>query len=169
MNISFIQCTIMGPRFRLFDPSDASHGLSHCHFDDQGAREKTVAQPTESRIRCNSRGFFNNTMLIYAQHYSAYTEGLVPNPTPTYVAGFHQWLSLGRHVVKGQHGCAILAPVMARFTSSNPSDASSGHRLVRGEKPGFGETVKSKLIGLKPAHVWDPLFRDIRLFCVWPF
>ena len=44
---------------------------------------------------------FNNTMLIYAQHYSAYNEGRVPEPTPTYVAGFHQWLTLGRHVAEG--------------------------------------------------------------------
>jgi hypothetical protein len=98
---------------------------------------------------------FNNTMLIYAQHHSAYKEGHVSKPTPTYVAGFHQWLSLGRHVVKGQHGYGILAPVTARFASPNPSDASSWHRLPRGEKPRFGETGKSKLIGLKPTHVWD--------------
>jgi len=109
----------------------------------------------ESCIRCNFLGFFNNTMLIAAQHLSAYKEGRVPEPTPTYVAGFHQWLSLGRHVVKGQHGYGILAPVTARFASPNPSDAASWHRLARGEKPGFGETVKSKLIGLKPTHVWD--------------
>jgi hypothetical protein len=98
---------------------------------------------------------FNNTMLIYVQHYSAYNEGRVPDPTPTYVAGFHQWLSLGRHVVKGQHGYGILAPVTARFASPNPTDASSWHRLARGERPGPGESVKSKLIGLKPTHVWD--------------
>ncbi len=79
----------------------------------------------------------------------------VPEPTPTYVAGFHQWLSLGRHVVKGQHGYGILAPVTARFASANPSDAGSWRRLSRGEKPGSGESVRSKLVGLKPAHVWD--------------
>lgn len=98
---------------------------------------------------------FNNTMLIYAQHYSAYGEGRVPEPTPTYVAGFHQWLSLGRHVEKGQHGYGILAPVTARFASRNPSDPASWHRLGRGEKPAAGEVVRSKLIGLKPTHVWD--------------
>lgn len=98
---------------------------------------------------------FNNTMLIYAQHAAAYSEGRVPNPTPTYVAGFHQWLSLGRHVEKGQHGYGILAPVTARFASSNPADPESWHRLARDEKPGPRESVKSKLIGLKPTHVWD--------------
>ncbi len=62
-------------------------------------------------------------MLIYAQHYAAYNEGRVPEPTPTYVAGFHQWLSPRTHVVKGQHGYGILAPVTARFASSTPADA----------------------------------------------
>lgn len=98
---------------------------------------------------------FNNTMLIYVQHFSAFKEGRVPEPTPTYVAGFHQWLSLGRHVAKGQHGYGILAPITARFASLNPTDAASWRRLSRGEKPGYGETVRSKLVGLKVAHVWD--------------
>jgi hypothetical protein len=98
---------------------------------------------------------FNNTLLIYAQHYAAYGEGRVPDPTPTYVAGFHQWLSLGRHVEKGQRGCGILAPVTARFASRNQADDTSWRRLGRGEKAAPGEVVRSKLIGLKPTHVWD--------------
>lgn len=98
---------------------------------------------------------FNNTMLIYTAHAAAYEAGQVPEPTPTYIAGFHQWLTLGRHVVKGQHGYPILAPVTARFASATPSDPNSWHRLTRGEKPTPGETVKARLIGLKPAHVWD--------------
>ena len=98
---------------------------------------------------------FNNTMLIYVQHYAAFQQGRVPEPMPTYVAGFTQWLSLNRAVMKGQSGYAILAPVTARFASSNPADPDSWRRLARGEKPGFGEAVRSKLVGLKPAHVWD--------------
>ncbi len=98
---------------------------------------------------------FNNTMLIYVQHYAAYQQGRVPDPTPTYVAGFKQWLSLNRHVMKGQGGYAILAPVTARFASSTPDNATSWRRLGRGEKPQWGESVRSRLVGLKPAHVWD--------------
>jgi len=98
---------------------------------------------------------FNNSMLIYVQHFAAFQQGRVPEPMPTYVAGFRQWLSLNRQVMKGQSGYAILAPVTARFASSNPSDPDSWRRLARGEKPGVGEAVRSKLIGLKPAHVWD--------------
>ena len=98
---------------------------------------------------------FNNTMLIYVQHYAAFEQGRVPEPMPTYVAGFRQWLSLNRSVMKGQSGYAILAPVTARFASSNPADPDSWRRLGRGEKPRFGEAVRSRLVGLKPAYVWD--------------
>ncbi len=98
---------------------------------------------------------FNNTMLISVQHHAAFQQGRVPVPMPSYVAGFRQWLSLNRHVVKGQSGYAILAPVTARFASSAPENAESWRRLGRGEKPGWGEVVRSKLVGLKPAYVWD--------------
>jgi antirestriction protein ArdC len=108
----------------------------------------------EFAARFRSRSF-NNTMLIYVQHYAAFGQGRVPEPMPTYVAGFRQWLSLNRQVRKGQSGYAILAPVTARFASSNPADPASWRRLGRGEKPAHGEAVRSKLVGLKPAHVWD--------------
>ena len=110
-----------------------------------------------ARFRSRS---FNNTMLIYVQHYAAFRQGRVPEPMPTYVAGFRQWISLNRAVMKGQSGYAILAPVTARFATPSPADPDSWRRLARGEKPGFGEAVRSKLVGLKPAHVWDPLSRD---------
>lgn len=98
---------------------------------------------------------FSNTLLIFSQHNAAYQEGRVPGPVPTYVAGFKQWLSLNRHVVKGQGGYAILAPVTARFASTTPENPDSWRRLGRGEKPQWGESVRSRMIGLKPAHVWD--------------
>src|SRR4051794_33323281 len=47
---------------------------------------------------------FNNTLLIYVQHLQAYEQGRVPAPIPTYVAGYRQWLALGRHVLQGQSG-----------------------------------------------------------------
>src|SRR5680860_1691377 len=111
-------------------------------------------QALEFAAKFRSRSF-NNTMLIYVQHYAAFQQGRVPEPMPTYVAGFKQWLSLNRHVIKGQSGYAILAPVTARFASSNPVDPDSWRRLGRGERPGSGEAVRSRLIGLKPAHEWD--------------
>ena len=58
--------------------------------------------------------------------------------------------------MKGQHGYGILAPVTARFASSEPG----GRGLLAPPRAAArsrvsGETVKSKLIGLKPTHVWD--------------
>ncbi len=94
-------------------------------------------------------------MLIAVQHFAAYNEGRVPEPSPTYVAGFKQWISLGRHVMKGQHGYGILAPVTARFASSTPANQESWRRLARSERPRPGEIVRSKMVGLKPTHVWD--------------
>jgi hypothetical protein len=108
----------------------------------------------EFAARFRSRSF-NNTMLIHVQHHAAFQQGRVPEAMPTYVAGFRQWLSLNRHVVKGQSGYAILAPVTARFASSTPGTDESWRRLGRGEEPGSGEVVRSRLVGLRPAHVWD--------------
>ncbi len=98
---------------------------------------------------------FGNSMLIAAQHFAAYNEGRVPDPMPTYVAGFHQWLSLGRSVAKGQHGYGILAPVTGRFASFTPDDPNSWRRLARNEKPSPGEHARTRMIGVKPTYVWD--------------
>jgi hypothetical protein len=108
----------------------------------------------EFAVNFRSRSF-NNTLLIFVQHYAAFQEGRVPEPMPTYVAGFKQWLSLNRAVAKGQTGYGILAPLTARLASADPADPASWRRLGRGEKPNVGETVRSTMVGLRPAHVWD--------------
>lgn len=108
----------------------------------------------EFSARFRSRSF-NNTMLIYIQHNEAFQLGRVPAPTPTYVAGFKQWQTLGRQVMKGQSGYGILAPVTARFASRTPSNNDSWRRLGRGERPQPGEATRTKMIGLRPAYVWD--------------
>lgn len=79
----------------------------------------------------------------------------VRSPVPSYVAGYRQWQTLGRQVEKGQPGYMIYAPVTGRFASSTPADPESWRRLGRGEKPRPGEVVRSKMIGAKPAYVWD--------------
>lgn len=98
---------------------------------------------------------FSNTLLIYAQHLNAFTQGRVPDPTPTLVAGFQQWKRLGRAVIKGQRGYMIYAPVLTRFASSTPANDDSWRRLGRRETPRPHETVKTKLVGFTPAYVWD--------------
>lgn len=105
-----------------------------------------------ARFRARS---FNNTLLIWTQHHAAFEAGLVPEPFPTYVAGFRQWERLDRHVEKGQRGYAILAPVTGRFASFTPKNAASWRRLGRGENPRLGEAVKSAMIGVRPAYVFD--------------
>lgn len=108
----------------------------------------------EFAARFRSRSF-GNTLLIYAQHLEAFERGQVPEPRPTYVAGFQQWKQLNHAVTKGQSGYMIQAPVTARFASTNPSIQDSWRRLGRAEKPRPGEVVRSKMIGIKPAYVWD--------------
>lgn len=108
----------------------------------------------EFAARFRSRSF-GNTVLIYVQHQTAFAEGRVPEPTPTFVAGFKQWASLDRHVDKGQTGYAILAPVTGRFASVAPDDRASWRRLARGERPVPGEVVRSRMLGVRLASVWD--------------
>jgi hypothetical protein len=108
----------------------------------------------EFAARFRSRSF-NNTLLIWVQHLAAYTAGRVPEPVPSYVAGFKQWQQLNRSVQKGQSGYMIQAPVTARFASATPQNAESWRRLGRMEKPRPGEVVRSRMIGVRPAYVWD--------------
>ncbi|MCY0886098.1 MAG: ArdC family protein [Firmicutes bacterium] len=59
-----------------------------------------------------------NALLIHLQR-----------PDATYVAGYHAWQQLGRHVRRGEHGITILAPIVRRgapdreATAESPEDA----------------------------------------------
>ncbi|TDO87867.1 ArdC-like ssDNA-binding domain-containing protein [Enemella evansiae] len=133
--------------------------LDELHERLTGAVEQLVSGPDWARAlafaaRFRSRSF-NNTLLIWVQHQGAYAQGRVPEPFPSYVAGYKQWQALGRQVEKGQPGYQILAPVTGRFASANPADAESWRRLGKGEKPRAGEVVRSKMVGVRPAYVWD--------------
>ena len=105
-----------------------------------------------ARFRTRS---FNNTLLIWSQHTAAFERGLVPGELPSYVAGFKQWHALGRRVVAGQKGYMIFAPVTARFASFSPADVSSWRRLNRSDRPRAGEVVRQRMVGVRPAYVWD--------------
>jgi hypothetical protein len=104
-----------------------------------------------ARFRTRS---FGNTLLIWSQHQAAYEAGRVPDPEPTFVAGFKQWQLVGR-TVKGQAGYVIHAPVTALFATSTPQIPESWRRLGRLENPRPGKVVRSRMIGAKPAYVWD--------------
>lgn len=49
----------------------------------------------------------------------------------------------------------IFAPVTGRFASATPQDPDSWRRLGRFEKPKPGEAVRSRMVGARPAYVWD--------------
>jgi antirestriction protein ArdC len=55
-------------------------------------------------------------------------------PDASRLAGFQQWRRLGRHVRKGEHGIAILAPILRTVEQAEPDDAGgsaeSGRRCV---------------------------------------
>jgi hypothetical protein len=108
----------------------------------------------EFAARFRSRSF-GNTLLLRAQHAEAFEHGRVPEPFPTLVAGFQQWKELGRFVIKGQAGYMIQAPLTARFATTNPAEVESWRRLGKNERLRPGEVARSKMIGVKPAFVWD--------------
>jgi antirestriction protein ArdC len=80
-----------------------------------------------SRFRRYSWG---NVLLIYSQF-----------PQATQVGGFHFWLTLGRHVRKGEKGIAILAPMVGRKRRAN-------------DEP-LDEDDRTRVFGFKACHVWD--------------
>lgn len=133
--------------------------LDELHERLTGAVEQLVSGEDWARALAFAARFrarsFSNTLLIWTQHAGAYEAGRVPEPVPSYVAGYRQWQALGRQVQKGQPGYMIFAPVTGRFASSTPADADSWRRLGKGEKPRPGEVVRSKMITARPAYVWD--------------
>ncbi len=133
--------------------------LDELHEKLTGAVESLVSgddwrQALAFAARFRSRSF-NNTMLIWVQHETAFEAGRVPEPFPTLVAGYRQWQGHGRQVMKGQPGYMIFAPVTGRFATATPSDAGSWRRLGSREKPKAGEVVRSRMVGARPAYVWD--------------
>jgi N-terminal domain of anti-restriction factor ArdC len=45
---------------------------------------------------------------------------LLQRPESTHVAGFHAWLKLGRHVLKGEKGITIVVPHVRRKKGDRP-------------------------------------------------
>ncbi len=66
---------------------------------------------------------FQNSMLIACQH-----------PNATHVAGFNAWKKLGRQVVKGAKGIAILAPCVYRSKDDDEAGDSDKKAVVKGFK-----------------------------------
>src|SRR3546814_11597994 len=103
----------------------------------------------EFSARFRSRSF-NNTMLIYLQHYEAFQSGRAPSATPTYVAGFKPWQTLGRTVMMGQSGHGILAPVTARVASRYPNSAAPWREMCRPDRAQPAGTTATQWEGRRP-------------------
>jgi hypothetical protein len=98
----------------------------------------------------------NNVLLICAQHADAHAEGRVPDPYPSYVAGFRAWQALDRCVDRGQHGYAVLVPL--RRTERVATDQAGNVRLLaRQDRLAAGEVESrsSALRGFGIGHVFD--------------
>jgi len=103
------------------------------------------------RLQSRLHGYsFGNLLLIEAAHRAAFQEGRVAVPEPSMVAGFRTWQSLGRHVVRGQRGYPILAPLLVR---SRPDTTAPGDSAAPGTEvePASGPTV----VGFRVVHVFD--------------
>ena len=98
----------------------------------------------------------NNVLLIHFQHAQAHAGGLVGAPEPTYVAGFQTWKALGRSVLKGQTGYAILAPLVGHHRVA-VDVAGQDRRLAIGEQaaPDEAEERRRQLRGFRISHVFD--------------
>jgi hypothetical protein len=98
----------------------------------------------------------SNILLICAQR-----------PDATRVAGIHTWNALGRRVLKGEHGIAILAPCVYRAapgeTAPEPTGAASqggspepASNAVQPPLGGSSDDAPSRhLRGFKVVHVFD--------------
>jgi N-terminal domain of anti-restriction factor ArdC len=75
----------------------------------------------------------SNTMLIWMQR-----------PEATHVAGFGTWLSLGRHVLKGERGIRIFAPMPYRKTL-----------IVTDEKTGESDEQEIAQLRFRAVSVFD--------------
>lgn len=79
----------------------------------------------------------SNVLLIAAQH-----------PDATHVAGIRTWNNLGRRVIKGEHGIAILAPCTYRSTAADADTTAT--RSADADPVSLRE-----LRGFRVVHVFD--------------
>jgi antirestriction protein ArdC len=107
-----------------------AHTLVTAHLErliDDAALWRTWAL-TLSRFH---RYSLTNTLLIVIQR-----------PDATYVAGYRRWQQLGRQVLKGERGLAIVAPLVKKA----PTDADAASDT---------DTPESVLVGFKTVTVFD--------------
>ena len=82
----------------------------------------------------------SNILLIQAQWNARLLRGEVTDPSPGQVAGYHTWRTLGRNVIRGQKGLAIIAPTIYQDRFARQPDSTIRH-LGNGERPDPGEEL----------------------------
>lgn len=100
-------------------------------------RIQELAQATDAaRISDEMKRYLD--MCARFHHYSLCNLWLIlmAKPEATYVAGFKKWQTLNRYVRKGEHGIAILAPILTSITND------------KGEE-------EQHLVGFKVVYVYD--------------
>lgn len=92
-------------------------------------------------------------------HYSFWNSLLIAlqRPDATRVAGFHTWRTLGRHVLRGEKGIAILAPMTYRRKqseklSSTPEPETGASDGADGSSP---DADRGRVAGFKVVFVFD--------------
>jgi hypothetical protein len=98
-------------------------------------------------------------MLDVARRFHTYSANnvwmiLSQRPAATRVAGYRRWQSLGRHVLAGEHGIAILAPVSYKPGKTAPTEQAEAPAPIAttGSTPDGERRV---ILGFRVAHVFD--------------
>lgn len=101
-------------------------------------------------------------MLVVAARFHDYSPSNIlligaQRPDATQVAGFRTWLALGRHVNKGEHGIAILAPCVYKAEDGGPrTDPSApGRAADPAAVTEADQDAQRVLRGFKVVHVFD--------------
>jgi len=106
------------------------HGIATLNAALRAGHSETLKQFLATLARFHHYSF-GNALLIAVQ-----------KPEATHVAGFHAWRKLGRFVRKGEHGIAILAPMVSRQDRDH-------------QTPSRDENEASLIFGFKVAYVFD--------------
>lgn len=87
---------------------------------------------------------FRNTMLI-----------LIQKPNASQVAGFGVWKKLNRHVLRGEKGISIFAPITIKEKVEKVQHNEDGTIKVDGQGNPVTETEIRPLLRFKVTHVFD--------------
>ena len=114
----------------------ADQAIAALQAELKAGRSETLIQYLDAMSRFHSYSW-NNCMLITLQM-----------PEATFVAGFHRWLRLKRHVRKGESGIGIMAPLVRckRDDADGNDSGSSGET---------GNKDERRIRGFRIVHVFD--------------